>query len=137
MSVRRDGYPTCSRGFVQNPLPFMRKAAAFVLSSRSEGFGNVLVEAMGCGTPVVATDCPYGPKEILAGEQYGILVPQQEPTALAVGMARVLDERSRWPQALLRERAAEFSYTACAERYWQLFQRLVAVPQPARGVAFD
>ncbi|MBS0639997.1 MAG: glycosyltransferase [Acetobacteraceae bacterium] len=111
-------------GFVQNPLPYMRQASAFVLSSRSEGFGNVLVEAMGCGTPVVATDCPYGPAEILAHDRYGVLAPQQNPSALAAAMQQVLDERQRWPSALLRERAATFSYDACTERYWRLFQRL-------------
>ena len=113
-------------GFVQNPLPFMRQASAFVLSSRSEGFGNVLVEAMGCGTPVVATDCPYGPAEILDRGRYGVVVPQQDPDALAQGMERVLDQRAQWPESLLRGRAAEFSYEACTTLYWNLFQRLTA-----------
>lgn len=111
-------------GFVQNPLPFMRAADAFVLSSRSEGFGNVLVEALGCGTPVVSTDCPHGPSDILARGRFGILVPPMDPDPLAMGMAGILEERNRWPAATLRARAAEFSYAACADAYWRLFQRL-------------
>jgi glycosyltransferase involved in cell wall biosynthesis len=119
-------------GFVQNPLPYMRAADAFVLSSRSEGFGNVLVEAMGCGTPIVSTDCPYGPGDILARGRYGLLVPPQDPEALAEGFSRVLAEAERWPPALLRARANEFTYEACAEAYWSLFRRLV---QPGGAVA--
>jgi glycosyltransferase involved in cell wall biosynthesis len=111
-------------GFVENPLPFMRAADAFVLSSRSEGFGNVLVEALGCGVPVVSTDCPHGPSEILAGGKYGILVPPQTPAALACALADIVARKARWPSALLRARAADFSYGACAAGYWRLFQSL-------------
>ncbi len=68
--------------FVANPLPHMARAALLVSSSRYEGFGNVLVEAMACGTPVVATDCG-GPGEILAGGRYGRLVPVGHAFALA------------------------------------------------------
>ncbi|MDZ4378801.1 MAG: glycosyltransferase [Xanthomonadaceae bacterium] len=62
-------------GFVSNPLPLMCKAAVLVLPSDYEGFGNVLVEAMACGTQVIATNCPHGPAEILAGGKFGQLVP--------------------------------------------------------------
>nr|WP_294545246.1 glycosyltransferase [uncultured Rhodopila sp.] len=117
-------------GFVPNPLPYMRAADAFVLSSRSEGFGNVLIEAMGCGTPIVSTDCPYGPADILARGRYGLLVPMQDPEALASGFSRVLAEAERWPAALLRTRANEFTYEACADAYCRLFRRL-AQPGPA------
>jgi exopolysaccharide biosynthesis WecB/TagA/CpsF family protein len=121
-------------GFVQNPLPYMCAADGFVLSSRFEGFGNVLVEAMGCGTPVLSTDCPYGPAEILAHGQFGILVPPRDPEALASGLARLHGARARWPADLLRERAGAFSYRACADAYARLFRSLVltlddAVPQ--------
>jgi glycosyltransferase involved in cell wall biosynthesis len=112
-------------GFVQNPLPYMRAADGFVLSSRSEGFGNVLVEAMGCGTPVLSTDCPHGPSDILAHGQYGVLVPPQDPEALASGLDQLLTERSLWPADRLRERAGDFSYQACADAYARLFRALV------------
>ncbi|MEZ5582608.1 MAG: glycosyltransferase [Candidatus Competibacteraceae bacterium] len=56
-------------GFVENPLAYMARDSVFVLSSRWEGFGNVLVEALACGTPAVATDCPSGPAEILQVER--------------------------------------------------------------------
>lgn len=62
-------------GFQLNPYKFISKASVFVLSSRWEGFGNVLVEALSVGTPVVATDCPVGPREILEGGRLGRLVP--------------------------------------------------------------
>jgi glycosyltransferase involved in cell wall biosynthesis len=113
-------------GFVPNPLPYMRAADAFVLSSRSEGFGNVLVEAMGCGTPVVSTDCPYGPADILGHGRYGILVPPRNPEALAAALGRLLDQRDHFPAERLRERAGGFSYQACADNYAGLLHRLAA-----------
>jgi glycosyltransferase involved in cell wall biosynthesis len=62
-------------GFLNNPFPYLRAAAALVLSSDSEGFGNVLVEALACGTPVVSTDCPFGPRGILVGDLARGLAP--------------------------------------------------------------
>ncbi|HUN50642.1 MAG TPA: glycosyltransferase, partial [Candidatus Sulfotelmatobacter sp.] len=62
-------------GFVANPLPYLRRAVLFVSSSRVEGFGNALVEALACGTPVVSTSCPFGPAEILDNGRFGRLVP--------------------------------------------------------------
>lgn len=114
----------CFAGFVENPLPYMRQADAFVLSSRSEGFGNVIVEAMGCGTPVVATNCPHGPSDILEDGRYGLLVPPRDDEALARGMADLLDQRDRWPEARLRARASMFSYDTCADAYARLFHQL-------------
>lgn len=79
-------------GFTDNPYSFMAHAQLFVLSSRWEGSPNVLTEAMALGTPVVATDCPSGPAEILQGGRYGPLVPMGDWQTLAAAMARVLDD---------------------------------------------
>lgn len=111
-------------GFQGNPLPFIARAAAFVLTSRSEGFGNVLVEALGCGTPVIATDCPYGPTEILENGRYGILVPPQSPRCLAEALAEVRTLRAHWPAASLKARADAFTIAGCAARYDELFQTI-------------
>jgi len=70
-------------GFVANPYPYMRRASVFVLSSRWEGFANVVVEAIACGTPVVSTDCPHGPGEILEDGRHGTLVPPREVAPMA------------------------------------------------------
>jgi len=78
-------------GYTDNPYAYLARAAAFVLSSKWEGLPTVVVEALSCGAPVVATDCPSGPREILADGRYGQLVPVGDPTALAAALLRVLD----------------------------------------------
>jgi glycosyltransferase involved in cell wall biosynthesis len=77
-------------GFVMNPYPFMAKASVFVLSSIWEGSPNVLTEAMALGTPVVATDCPSGPREILGKGPYGPLVPMGDASTMAKAMKETL-----------------------------------------------
>lgn len=105
-------------GFVSNPYAHMSKAAVFVLSSAWEGFGNVLVEAMAVGAPVVATDCPNGPAEILENGKYGRLVPVGNAEALAEGILAVLDGPTN--SEGLRYRAKEFSYDDIADQYLEL-----------------
>jgi len=77
-------------GFVDNPYAYMARSAVFVLSSAWEGFGNVLVEAMAVGTPVVATGCPSGPAEILEGGKWGKLVPVGDANAMAQAILSTL-----------------------------------------------
>ena len=100
-------------GFVANPYRYMSRAAVFVLSSRFEGFGNALVEAMACGVPVVATDC-YGPREILEDGRHGILVPVGQSDALAGAIERQFDAPFT---GIGRERAAAFHVDAAIEQY--------------------
>ena len=99
-------------GWSDNPYAFMSRAALFVLSSRQEAFGNVLVEALACGCPAVATDCP-GPSEIL--KDPGLLAPVGDPSALAQVMLRALN-RPRDSNAL-RTKAAQYSIEKAAIAY--------------------
>lgn len=114
-------------GFVDNPLPWLRQARLFVLSSRFEGFGNVVAESLGCGTPVVSTDCPYGPAEILGGGAYGALVPVGDPDALCGAMLAALGAEP--DRAGLMERAQTFSVARCADRYLDLMRGLTRSPR--------
>lgn len=112
------------RGFVDNPYAFMSRAAAFVLSSAWEGFGNVLVEAMACGCPVVSTDCPSGPAEILNDGEFGALVPVGDVEALASAMGKALDEPPHVENA--RDRAREFTAERSADQYLSLLDQPLA-----------
>lgn len=98
-------------GFVDDPFPYMASADLFVLSSRWEGLPNVLIQAMAVGAPVVATDCPSGPREILDAGRYGRLVPVDDVAALAEGMTEELDRRSERPGEAWRRRYALDSVT--------------------------
>lgn len=84
-------------GFVTNPYAFMAHAALFVLSSRWEGLPTVLVEALYCGAPLIATDCPSGPREILRDGQYGRLVPVEDAACLAQTIEEALDNKTPHP----------------------------------------
>ncbi len=80
-------------GFVTNPLAWFARSDAFVLSSRTEGFGIVLVEALLSGTQIVSTDCPSGPTEILRNGAYGQLVPVDDVPAMAEAMKKVIKDK--------------------------------------------
>ncbi len=111
-------------GYRTNALPYIRQADAFLLSSRCEGFGNVIVEALGCGTPVISSRCEYGPAEILDDGRYGLLVEPGNPAAFAGAMDEVATLRERFPSDMLRKRSEDFSYAACAAHYMAMFRTL-------------
>lgn len=111
-------------GFRANPLPFICQADAFLLSSRCEGFGNVIVEALGCGTPVISSRCDHGPAEILDNGRYGVLVEPGNPQMLAEAMDQIATLKDRFPAEVLRHRASDYSYAACASRYMAMFKAL-------------
>jgi glycosyltransferase involved in cell wall biosynthesis len=102
-------------GFLINPYAAMSRAALFVLSSRWEGSPNALVEAMACGVPVVATDCPSGPHEILSGGKYGPLVPVGDVDGLAAAMASTLENPTS--PALLHEGSCPYRSAHAATLY--------------------
>ena len=102
-------------GFVSNPFSYMARAAVFVLTSTREGLPGVLVQAMACGCPVVSTDCPSGPREILEGGRFGALVPVGDAEALAKAIELTI-EAPRAPD-LLRRRAQEFSAEVSIARH--------------------
>jgi glycosyltransferase involved in cell wall biosynthesis len=105
----------CLMGFIANPYAYMARARLFALSSAWEGFGNVLVEALACGCPVVSTDCPFGPAEILDGGRYGQLVPVGASDQMAEAMADLL-ARPPDPE-FLRRRSSDFTVRRSVEGY--------------------
>lgn len=105
-------------GFVRNPFAFMAGARVFALSSRFEGLPGTLIQAMACGCPVVSTDCPSGPREILEDGRHGELVPVGDPVALASAIERALSTPAA-PKRL-RARAADFSAERATRRYLEL-----------------
>lgn len=104
-------------GFVENPYAYMSRASLYVLSSRWEGLPTVLIEALCCGAPVIATDCPSGPREILADGLYGLLVPLENVTALAQAIDAGLEGKTPHPT---EESWHPYSFEAVVEKYIRL-----------------
>ncbi len=111
-------------GFRENPFPFIKKADVFVLSSFFEGFGNVIVEAMALGVPVVATDSPSGPSEIIQHGISGLLVPIKDHDKMAEAILQLLtdDKKRNQLSSSGLERAASFRF----ETMIQEFRNIIA-----------
>lgn len=106
-------------GHVSDPVPYLAQSDLFVLSSRYEGFGHVLVEAMAAGLAVISTDCPYGPADIIADGETGVLVANDDPAALAAAIARLKADaplRQKLAEAG-RRRADDFAAEKIAAQY--------------------
>ena len=111
-------------GFVLDPVPWFRTADLFVLSSSWEGLPTVMIEALECGVPVVSTDCPSGPAEILDNGRYGRLVPVGDATALAAAIQASLQELH--DHDTLRRRAQDFAVPMIADQYLAYFRSMGA-----------
>jgi glycosyltransferase involved in cell wall biosynthesis len=104
-------------GFVPSPYAYMAHADLFAFTSRWEGLGFVIIEALAMGTPVVSTDCPSGPAEILQHGRFGQLVPIGDHQALAAAMAATLDQPL--PATTLRQAIEPYTVSAATDSYLQ------------------
>ena len=113
-------------GFQNNPFQYISKSEVFVLSSFFEGFGNVIVEAMALGVPVISTDCPSGPEEIIEHGINGFLVPVGDYNRMAEYILNILNDNELWNKISLAglKRAEDFSALKMAKNYEKLFLEL-------------
>jgi len=114
-------------GYQKNPYKYMKNASIFVLSSIEEGFGNVIVEAMACGTPVVSTNCKSGPGEIIENNKNGILVPVGDYKALSEAIIRVFESHSLRQTLSIEgaKRAKYFSAEKSVREYEKVFKKIM------------
>jgi len=114
-------------GFKKNPYALMARADIFMLPSLWEGFGIVIIEAMACGLPVVAANCPEGPGEIISDGVDGLLVPPADSSALAAGALRLL-ENKKLRDTLVKNadiRVHDFELSGIMLQYRDLISRRV------------
>ncbi|MEX2092863.1 MAG: glycosyltransferase [Pirellulales bacterium] len=105
-------------GYVNDPFAWLMRAQVAVCSSVYEGLCNAIIEALGCGTPVVSTDCPFGPREILQNGRFGTLVPPNDAAALAAAIEAALD--SPVDRANLRARGIDYTAERAADDFLEI-----------------
>jgi len=110
-------------GFHNNPFSYVAASDVFVLSSAWEGFGNVIIEALSVGTPVVATNCPGAPAEILNNGEFGHLVPVADAPAICAALKKTI-HGDRPAKEVLIGRAAEYSIEAITDLYESTFKKV-------------
>lgn len=120
-------------GFVANPYAWMAGADLFVLPSRWEGFPTVAAEAMACGTPVLLSDCDFGPRDIVVPGKSGELVAPEDPDALAAAMAALIGDTQRRADLARAglQRVKRFAINDMIEQYAGLFEELAPTPYVA------
>ncbi len=119
-------------GNQRNPFAILERCHVFALASRFEGFGNAIVEAMACGLPVVVTDCESGPRDIVTDGQNGLLVPVDDPDALAAGLERLMGSAELRRELAGRgaEHARRYRAEVILKEWYRLFD---ALPEPGRA----
>lgn len=124
-------------GFKSAPLEYFAHADAFVLASRYEGFGNVIIEALACGCPVISTDAPYGPSDILGNSEFGLLVPVERPDLLAKAIGKILasPEKRQHYSVTGRKRAADYERSAVFRQFIAALEDTIATPHRPPNVA--
>lgn len=111
-------------GFKENPLPYIKQSDVFVLTSDYEGFGNVLVEALYCETPVISSNCLSGPSEILEDGKYGILINHQNPKEYSEQIIKILSEEQML-DASYKNRAYDFYDSKIIGQYEEIIDKLI------------
>jgi len=111
-------------GYQENPFQYMAQADVFVLSSLFEGFGNVIIEAMALGIPVIATDCPSGPAAIIHHGLNGYLVPIKDADGLAEQIQRVLEHPTERAEIVTEAKRSlgQYDLVMMLERYQTLYE---------------
>lgn len=112
-----------------NPFPFMKHAKLFVHTARYEGLPTTLIESMVCGTPIVAMDCPTGPREILADGRYGELVPLYDEEQFVEKTFSLLNDEQKYQYyvSLLPEATARFSMDTIQHKLFEKFNQIIGV----------